>query len=85
MKKPPMMGTILPTAESLAAGDAAADREKERIERIGIQQLGNLTQRQVGGETRYYDNTGKRYAIVNRFKEIRWFETRADGHDYPVK
>lgn len=77
------LGTILPTAASLAAGDAAADRRAAEAERVGQCTLGHLARRVVGGESRYYTADGGLYAVVSRRDlRVRWFALAADGHWY---
>lgn len=76
------LGTILPTRESLEAGDRHAEKmEMERC-KIAVDNLGHCERRVVFGETRYYRNP-KQYAVVGRGMKIRWFETRKDG-DWPI-
>lgn len=76
------LGTILPTRQSLSAGDAHADRMEHRRLAIGDRELAHLDRRVVGGEVRYYDTTDQ-YAIVSRQGQIIWFAVRPDG-DYRI-
>lgn len=78
------IGTVLPTAESLAIGDAAAARLERN--KLAIAKEAGLTRwpsRIVGGETRYY-SADKWYAIVSRKLEVLWFVVCEDG-DYTEK
>lgn len=75
-----MLGTILPTRESLAADDEHAARQEAEQLRIGATLRGQ--RRVVGGEVRYY-YAARRYAIVGRDFKIKRFEERKDG-DYSV-
>ena len=79
------LGTILPTARSIALNDAwHAQRETERAN-IGASHpmLTNCERRNVGGETRYHF-TGNLYSVVPmNGKGLRFFETRKDG-DYAI-
>ncbi len=76
------LGTILPTRESLAKGDAHADRTAAKNDAFGSKELAHCERRVVGGEVRYYDTTDQ-YAIVSRQGKILWFAVRADG-DYRI-
>lgn len=76
------LGTVLPTAESLARGDVHAAWLAGQQQQVGAA-LKGCAARNVGGETRYY-KTATRYAVVSRGMQVRWFEVRADG-DYPVR
>jgi hypothetical protein len=75
MKQP---GTILPTAETLAKGDAHAARMARQSERRGDRELAGCEKRVVGGEVRWYDTTDQ-YAIVARSGKILWFAVTPDG------
>jgi hypothetical protein len=76
------LGTILPTAASLKAGDAAAKRNAAKNERAAATALANCERRTVNGEVRYYRDA-THYAVM-RNATARWFEVRADG-DYACK
>lgn len=76
------LGTVLPTAESLARGDAHAARIATEQKRVGSA-LPGCSAVTVRGEVRYYKNS-KTYALVSRGLAVRWFDVRADG-DYPVR
>lgn len=73
----PPLGTILPTADTLAAGDAAAARlNREKIKaaaRAGLSSPYN-----VGGETRYKTGTDT-YAIIGSRLQVLHFRTTAKG------
>ena len=75
------LGTVLPSAESLAQGEAHAARITAQQKQMGAALAGCRAQT-VGGEARYY-RTNSIYAVVTRSLAVRWFEARADG-DYPV-
>lgn len=75
------LGTILPTRESLAAGDRHADKMNAKQEQIGRTLTGTV-RRVVGGEVRYYRGAAL-YAVVTLSLSVRWFEVRTDG-DWPV-
>lgn len=77
------IGTVLPTKQSLAAGERAYREEVRKKNAVAADQLAGLERRVVGGETRYYASSS-RYAIVKRDLKVQWFEVRADG-DYPVR
>jgi hypothetical protein len=76
------LGTVLPTAEILARGDAHAAWLAGQQHKAGAA-LNVCAARTVGGETRYY-KTSTKYAVISRGMQVRWFEVRADG-DYPVR
>jgi hypothetical protein len=79
-----MIGTVLPTYESLASSDRYArmiEAEKKVVAKHSPV-LAQCERRVVGGETRYYASE-RRYAIVGRNMRIQWFEVRLDG-DYRV-
>ena len=76
--EPQKLGTILPTASILAAGDRAADRADRDRERVANRELSHCERRVVGGEVRYYDTTDQ-YAIVSRQGKVLWFAVTADG------
>lgn len=75
------LGTILPTASSLAAGDAHAEVLNQKRERIG-ETLGGF-RRVVGGEVRWYISDTE-FAVVGRSLAVLWFEIR-DGYEYAKK
>lgn len=79
-----MLGTILPTAKILAAGEAHAAAMERRCDSIARRspELAGCERRVVGGEVRYYDTTDQ-YAIVSRQGHVIWFAVRADG-DYRI-
>lgn len=80
---PRMIGTILPTAESLSATARWAAKRDAQNEQTAKRLFAGMTARRVGGETRYY-KTATVYAIISaRDGQPRWFEQRADG-DYPI-
>ncbi len=84
MKAMKMIGTVLPTCESLASSDRYArmiEAEKKVVAKHDPV-LAKCERRAVGGETRYYASE-HRYAIVGRDMRVRWFEVRLDG-DYRV-
>ena len=72
------LGTILPTAESLANSEAFYRRDIKARESIAKVELRGCERRVVGGEVRYYDTTDQ-YAIVSRQGKILWFAVTADG------
>jgi len=78
------LGTILPTAESLAMTEKFAIRDKAMREKVASQshELRHCTRRVVGGEVRYYDTTDQ-YAIVSRQGKVLWFAVRTEG-DYRI-
>lgn len=78
------LGTILPTAESLAATEKFAASQKAMRETVACQsrELANCTRKVIGGEVRYYDTTDQ-YAIVSRQGKVLWFAVRPDG-DYRI-
>jgi hypothetical protein len=76
------LGTILPTAASLAVNDKYHRDDMARRESIASRELKGLDRRVVGGEVRYYDTTDQ-YAIVSRQGAVLWFAVRADG-DYRI-
>jgi hypothetical protein len=84
--KPPLLGTILPTA----ASEAASDRHYEQTERdkrtvaAAHPVLSRITPTQYGGENCYF-TAPDRYAIVSRSLRVLWFERRADGHWYATR
>ncbi len=81
--KPKSLGTILPTAKSLAINDAYAIDLTEKQRQVAKQHLSDCVSRIVGMEQRYYLRPTI-YAIVDRHLTIRWIEHRADG-DYALK
>lgn len=79
-----MIGTILPTHESIAATNRwAKDRDRAAIAQESALFVG-MTLRTVGGERRYYSPCGGRYAILGRDGTTKRFVVRHDG-DYPEK
>ena len=74
------LGTILPTAETLAAAERLNAKAVARAERIALTspELRGCTRRVVGGEVRYYDTTDQ-YAIISRQGKILWFAVTPDG------
>jgi hypothetical protein len=76
------LGTILPTAKTLALDDKHAEAMRRRTDAIGKRELGHCERRVVGGEVRYYDTTDQ-YAVVSRQGTILWFAVREDG-DYRI-
>lgn len=84
MNTPRAIGTVLPTAKSLAAADRHSDALRQKAIKRADSTLGDMTKRTVGGETRYY-KTATVYAVVSpRSGALKWFESRADG-DYSIK
>lgn len=78
------LGSVLPTLKSLQAAAAHADRLDAERERTAARELPNCERRVVGCEVRYYDGPHK-YAVVSQSMRVKWFETRPDGHDYPIR
>lgn len=79
-----MIGTVMPTSDTYRLSQSYADNVSARQAKVGAL-IENVTQRNVGGEVRYYRNA-KRYAVISsRTFEVLWFETRDDGYDYPAK
>lgn len=78
------LGTILPTAASIAATDRHASAV-EQLKRSTARKYGldKHETRIVGGETRYYVYPTY-YAIVNRSGKVLWFNETAGG-DYAAK
>ncbi len=76
------LGTVLPTAKSIAINNAFAKRDFARRESIASRQLKDCTRRLVGGEVRYYDTTDQ-YAIVSRQGKVLWFAVTPNG-DYRI-
>ena len=74
------LGTILPTAKSLAINDECARKEAAMKARVaaGDARLRNCDRRVVGGEVRYYD-TVDQYAIVGRDGQVKWFAVTPEG------
>ena len=77
-----MIGSVLPTTESLAVNEAYAKRVFRDNERIAGRELNGCSRRVVGGEVRYYDTTDQ-YAIVSRQGNVLWFAVTEDG-DYRI-
>jgi len=75
------LGTILPTAAILAAGDRAAAEQAARDRRIGVIRF-ECQPATVGGELRW-ELPANKYATV-RAGRILVFERRADG-DFAIK
>ena len=75
------LGTILPTAASMALNDRMYRKEQRDNANFGDMTLSDCSIREVGGERRYY-LTATKYAVV-RNRNARWFEVRADG-DYSI-
>lgn len=75
-----LVGTILPTKESLACSDSYAKRVSRERKRVAVSspELNRCTRRLVGDEVRYY-NTADRYAIVSRTGKVLWFQVTDDG------
>lgn len=80
MKK---LGTILPTAASLAVSDALYEKNQRNNDAYGRKHLAHCERRVVGIEPRYY-RTPTVYATIAGQQRVRWFETRADG-DYAIE
>lgn len=74
------LGTILPTAKSIAANErfAIAQTAKRQSIASASQELKGCVRKVVGGEVRYYDTTDQ-YAIVSRQGKVIWFAVRPDG------
>lgn len=81
MKSPQMIGTILPTQESLRVSNEHADNLEAKRERVGQELLGGYTRKVFGGEVRWYDGKDS-YAIIGRDDKPRWFTRRKDGYWY---
>ena len=79
--RPKALGTVLPTAASLALSDAWAASQFRLNSNVAAAKLANFAQCKVGGESRYYASA-TRYATVTG-QRVRWFEVRHDG-DYAV-
>ena len=79
------IGTILPTAKSLAATDAYAKRVAANQACIAATSpaLRGCQRRVVGGEVRYYDTTDQ-YAVVSRQGAVLWFQVTPRG-DFRIK
>jgi len=75
------LGTVLPTAKSLARGKAHASLIAAKQAEIGGALVG-CRSKWAGGEVRHYRNDTT-YAVVSRSLKVQWFEVRNDG-DYPV-
>lgn len=71
------LGTILPTAKSMAAGERHAAKMEAKRAKVGAAALSDCTLRVVGGERQYHWRNF--YAIVGQTNQIKWFEKRADG------
>jgi hypothetical protein len=80
-----VLGTVLPTAKSMAASDAYANRVADDQARIAANDpaLRWCERRIVGGEVRYYDTTDQ-YAIVSRQGAVLWFQVTPKG-DFRIK
>lgn len=78
------LGTILPTAKSVACNERYAARVAADKARVAATdpRLRGCDRRVVGGEVRYYD-TIDQYAIVGRGGNVLWFAVRPDG-DYRI-
>lgn len=72
------VGTVLPTAESLACDNAYADRVERLRETVAARELSGCDRRIVGGEVRYYD-TADQYGIVSRAGRVLWFQVTDCG------
>ncbi len=82
--KPPALGTVLPTAESLAINAEYRRKRNAQNDTIAASHpiLSKLIPYQVHRETRYHHPSGK-YAVVGMNDgRVKWFETRQDGMDY---
>lgn len=78
---PTTLGTILPTAASLAAADANAYKiERRKLTIAARAGLDKYPQRVIGRETRYYLSPSM-YAIVGRSGKVLCFAEMAGG-DY---
>jgi hypothetical protein len=79
----PLLGTILPTADSIAADNSYAKQVEQMKLQVANKELKGLDKRVVGNETRYY-KTLNNYAIVSQSGKILWFVVKSDG-DYRQK
>lgn len=73
-----IIGTVLPTAKSIAITNAYAKQVERRKEEVANKELAGCTRKVVGGEVRYYDTTDQ-YAIVSRAGKVLWFAHTPDG------
>lgn len=77
------LGTILPTATSLAHGDAHAASVQLKKKQVAARLLPRHEHRVEGGEDRYYAGADY-YAVVSDDLQLRWFIKKPDGHWYAV-
>lgn len=82
MKKP--LGTILPTAESLASNDKFYLDNQQKMKQAASR-LGLVKGSFVGGEQRYNETANEYTLISSRTFEPLTFELRADGYWYSKK
>lgn len=78
-----MIGTVLPTAASIASTDRFYKKNEASKERAAKRLLKGLRRKVVGTmfpEVRYYESENV-YAIIGRDMKPRWFEIR-DGETY---
>lgn len=75
--RPKALGSVLPTAASLALSDAWAASQARLNANVAAAKLANCATCTVGGEYRYYASV-TRYATVTG-QRVRWFEVRHDG------
>ena len=75
---PKQIGTVLPTAASIASTEAYARRLAKEQAGIADRELKGCDRKVVGEEVRYYDTTDQ-YAIVSRSGKVLWFQVTADG------
>jgi len=76
-----MIGTVLPSAESLRATEVYANKVAAKQEQVGKRIGGKRLV--VGGEVRWY-KTATEFAVVSRGGQVKWFEIR-DGYEYAKK
>ena len=78
-----MIGSVLPTPESIASGNLWYRRNEAMREKVARSELSHCERRIVGDEIRYYRNDGE-FAVVSRYDHrVRWFQHRTDG-DYAI-
>lgn len=74
-----MIGTILPTAGSIASNHLWYRRNEAMREKVARSELAHCERRIVGDEIRYYRNSSE-FAVVSLYDHrVRWFHHRPDG------
>ncbi len=73
-----MIGTVLPTADTIRLNNEYAKRDAAKRESVASKELAGCDRRVIGGEVRYYD-TADQYAIVSRQGRVLWFAVTEDG------